>query len=465
MPKRIVIVGGGITGLSAAYRLQELEKERALELEILLFEKSDRLGGAIKTVSKDGYLIELGPDMFFTKRPWALDLSKRLGLESELIQTNESMRGTSVLWKGNLIPVPQGFLMLAPSKIMPFITSPLFSWSGKLRMLMELFISKKEPSDESLASFVRRRFGVEALVRVAQPMIGGIYTADPEKLSIQATMPQFLEMEQTRGSVIRAMLQNSGEIKGDSGARYSQFLSFNDGMETIVDKITSILPEDSLCLNEAVDKISKTNSTWEIETNNRKINCDGIIISTPAYHAASLVNNIDPSLGDDLSSIEHASSAVIALAYKKENIGSNLHGFGFVVPDVEGIKLIACSYSSTKFDGRAPDGHVLLRAFVGGALNPSICELEDTKIIGQVTQELNSILNIKSDPDFTMIERYPDAMPQYHIGHVKKVEQIKQRVTNLKGLEIAGNAYNGVGIPDTIHSGELAAESIIDQLF
>lgn len=465
MPKRIVIVGGGITGLSAAYRLQELEKERALELEILLFEKSDRLGGAIKTVSKDGYLIELGPDMFFTKRPWALDLSKRLGLESELIQTNESMRGTSVLWNGNLIPVPQGFLMLAPSKIMPFITSPLFSWSGKLRMLMELFISKKEPSDESLASFVRRRFGVEALVRVAQPMIGGIYTADPEKLSIQATMPQFLEMEQTRGSVIRAMLQNSGEIKGDSGARYSQFLSFNDGMETIVDKITSILPEDSLCLNEAVDKISKTNSTWEIETNNRKINCDGIIISTPAYHAASLVNNIDPSLGDDLSSIEHASSAVIALAYKKENIGSNLHGFGFVVPDVEGIKLIACSYSSTKFDGRAPDGHVLLRAFVGGALNPSICELEDTKIIGQVTQELNSILNIKSDPDFTMIERYPDAMPQYHIGHVKKVEQIKQRVTNLKGLEIAGNAYNGVGIPDTIHSGELAAESIIDQLF
>ncbi|NIU87909.1 MAG: protoporphyrinogen oxidase, partial [Nitrosopumilaceae archaeon] len=236
MPKRVLVIGGGITGLSAAHRLFELKEERSLDLEVLLFEKSSRIGGAISTVRKNDYLIELGPDMFIKNKPWAHDLSKRLGLESELIETNEEKRGTSILWQGKLIPVPEGFIMLAPSKILPFLITPLFSITGKLRMLIDYLIPKEETGDESVAKFVRRRLGEEALNRVAQPMIGGIYTGDPEKLSIKATMPQFAQMEEKYGSIIKGMMKSRSETS-DSGARYSQFLSFKDGMETIVSAI------------------------------------------------------------------------------------------------------------------------------------------------------------------------------------------------------------------------------------
>jgi oxygen-dependent protoporphyrinogen oxidase len=465
MSKKIIVIGGGITGLSAAHRIIEIQKENNLDLEILLIEKSDKLGGAISTVKKDGYLIEEGPDMFFTKRPWALSLSKRLGLDKELIETNEKKRGTYVLWGKKLIPVPEGFLMLAPSKILPFLKTPLFSWRGKLRMLMDLFIAKKEISDESLASFVRRRFGNEALERIAQPMIGGVYTADPEKLSLRATMPQFIELEEKYGSVIKGMSYNREENEGDSGARYSQFLSFKNGMGTLTDAIESKLPKGTLSLGETVTGITSSNPGWKIQTQNTTIDASAVIITTPSYHAASLLQNIDPSLQSDLSSIEYASSAVIILAYKKEDISHDLNGFGFVVPEVEKSDLIACSFSSVKFKGRAPQGYVLLRAFVGGALHPGICELEDSVIIKKAEKELSRILGIKSAPEFTIIKRYPDAMPQYHVGHMELIERIKEKMNRHQGLEIAGNAYSGVGIPDCVHSGEQAAEAILKDLF
>jgi oxygen-dependent protoporphyrinogen oxidase len=465
MTKKIAVIGGGITGLSAAHRLTELQNEKNLDIEVILIEKSNKLGGAVTTIKKDGFLIELGPDMFFTKRPWALNLSKRLGLESELIKTNESKRGTYVLWKKKLVPVPEGFLMLAPSKMIPFLITPLFSWSGKLRMLADLFISKKTVSDESLASFVRRRFGNEALERVAQPMIGGIYTADPEKLSLKATVPQFIEMEEKYGSVIKGMLHNRKENKGESGARYSQFLSFKNGMQTLVDAIEEILPEGSISLNEEVKQISRNTEGWEIQSEKRNIHADGLIVTTPSYHAASLIEGIDPLLAAELSSIEYASSAVIIFAYKTEKISHNLNGFGFVVPNVEKSDLIACSFSSIKFGGRAPKGCILIRAFVGGALNPNILKLDDAEIICRVEKELSDILGIKGEPEFNLIERYHKAMPQYHLGHIEKVESVFGKLKKYKALEIAGNAYNGVGIPECVRSGEQAAEAILKDLF
>ncbi|MGB3728853.1 MAG: protoporphyrinogen oxidase [Thermodesulfobacteriota bacterium] len=465
MAKRIVVIGGGITGLSTAHRLTELQSEKNLDIEVILIEKSDKLGGAVTTVKKDGFLIELGPDMFFTKRPWALNLSKRLGLENELIETNESKRGTYVLWKNKLVPVPEGFLMLAPSKIIPFLKTPLFSWSGKLRMLADLVISKKAANDESLASFVRRRFGNEALERIAQPMIGGIYTADPEKLSLKATMPQFIEMEQKYGSVIKGMLYNKKESDKDSGARYSQFLSFTNGMQTLVNALEKSLPEQSIFLEESVNHIGRNNGNWEIQTEKRKLTVSGVIVTTPSYHAASLMESIDPALATELSSIEYASSAVVICAYKIEHISQNINGFGFVVPNVEKSDLIACSFSSIKFDGRAPEGYILIRAFVGGALNPGILELKDDQIIDRAKSELKKILGIKDDPEFILIQRYRQAMPQYYLDHIEKVESIFGKLTKYKGLELAGNAYSGVGIPECVRSGELAAESIIKKLF
>jgi len=464
MTKRIVVIGGGITGLSAAHRLIELQKEKNLDIEVLLIEKSKKLGGPITTIKKGNFLIELGPDMFFTKKPWALELSKRLGLENELIETNESKRGTYVLWQKKLVPVPEGFLMLAPSKIIPFLKTPLFSWAGKLRMMLDLFISKKGSTDESLASFVRRRFGNEALERVAQPMIGGIYTADPEKLSLKATMPQFIEMEQKYGSVIKAMLHNKNENRKDSGARYSQFLSFKNGMGTLINALKQSL-EGCISLNEAVTKISRNEESWEIQTERRNIEASGVIVTTPSYHTASLAQNFDTELASELASIEYASSSVVIFAYKTKEISHELNEFGFVVPNVEKSDLIACSFSSIKFDGRAPEDHILIRAFLGGALNPEIVNLDDNQIIDRAKNELEKILGIKGNPEFTLIQRYPDAMPQYHLGHLDKVANIQNRLLEYKGLEIAGNAYSGVGIPECVYSGEQAAENILKVLF
>lgn len=464
MTKKIVVIGGGITGLSAAHRLIELQKEKKVDIEIDLIEKSSEMGGPIRTIYKDSFLLELGPDMFFTKRPWALNLCKRLGLENELIETNESKRGTSVLWKNKLIPVPEGFLMLAPSKIIPFLKTPLFSWNAKLRMMLDLFISKKDNSDESLASFVRRRFGNEALERVAQPMIGGIYTADPEKLSLRATMPQFVEMEQKYGSVIKGMLRSKNDIKKDSGARYSQFLSFQNGMGTLVNTLKNNIADVSISLNKAASQIVQNGEHWEIQTENSVVKASGVIVTTPSYNAASLVQATDAELAADLASIEYASSAVVILTYKTELIEQNIKGFGFVVPDIEESDLIACSFSSIKFNGRAPKDSIIIRAFVGGALNPGICELGDDKITEKVKRELSRILQIKGEPEFTLIQRYPNAMPQYHLGHIEKVQAIYERAKGYKGLELAGNAYNGVGIPECIHSGEQAAENIIKDI-
>ena len=324
---------------------------------------------------------------------------------------------------------------------------------------------KKEVDDESLASFVRRRFGNEALERIAQPMIGGVYTADPEKLSLRATMPQFLELEEKYGSVIKGMSYNEKENEGDIGARYSHFLSFKNGMKTLINTIQSKLPENSVSLGETVKGITPSDQGWNVLTQKRTTDASAIIITTPSYHAASLIHNFDPSLGSDLSSIEYASSAVIILAYKREDISHDLNGFGFVVPDIENSNLIACSFSSIKFEGRAPRGYVLLRAFVGGALNPGICDLEDTILIQEAEKEVSQILGISSAPEFTILKRYPEAMPQYHVGHLQFVEKIKEKLNRHQCLEIAGNAYSGVGIPDCVHSGEQAAEGILKELF
>ena len=332
-------------------------------------------------------------------------------------------------------------------------------------MMLDLVITRGPDNDESLASFVRRRFGTEALERVVQPMIGGIYTADPEKLSIKATTPQFLEMERKHGSVILGMLKSSRENKSDSGARYSQFLSFKNGMQTLVEALKQSLPPGSVFLNETVTEISQTGEFWNIQTENRAIDAAGVIVTTLSYHAANLVKDINSDLSSDLSSIEYASSAVVIIAYKNEQISQELNGFGFVVPDIEESDLIACSFSSVKFDGRAPKGFTLLRAFVGGALNPGICDLDDKQIMEKSIRELSSILGIEGDPAFTMIQRYPEAMPQYHVGHLETVKRIMSKSAQYRGVKFAGNAYYGVGIPECVHSGETASESIVKDLF
>ena len=468
MSKRIVVIGGGITGLAAANRIKEIAAEKHPGLEVLLIEASEKTGGPIRTIEKDGFLVEEGPDAFITTKPWGLNLCRRLGLDGELIETNDSKRRTYILRGSDLVEIPEGFVMLAPSRLTPFLTSPLFSWQGKLRMLLDLVIPRGRGGDESVAGFVRRRLGREALDRVAQPMIGGIYTGDAERLSLRATMPQYLELEEEHGSIIAGMIrsyrQKSRARKKDSGARYSMFVSFKKGMSTLTGKLESGLGE-SLRLGEKVSEVTKSEGGYTVTTDKGIYEADGVVITTPAFAAAKLVEKLSPETAALLSGIDYASSAVAVLAYKLSNIKRPIEAFGFVVPALEKKRLIACSFSSEKFPGRAPEGYTVLRAFTGGMLDPGVLDLDDDAIMETLKSELAPVLGITGEPVFGFLKRYPNSLPQYYVGHLDLVRKIASGVKKLKGLEIAGSAIGGVGIPDCINSGESAAEKVVETVY
>lgn len=472
MNRRIIVVGGGISGLAAAYRLTELSRERALELEVILLEAGQRLGGSIATELVGDFLVEAGPDSFISEKPWALRLCERLGISSRLISTNASHQKIYVVHRGSLQPLPEGFFLLAPTRLWPLIRTPLFSLPGKLRMAFDLVLPRGGVDrDESLASFVRRRFGREALERVAQPLIGGIYAADPERLSLAATMPRFLEMEHAKRSVIWAMWsgrrQRSRIQEAGSGARWSLFVTLIGGMQELVDIIVSRLPVGTVRLGAGVTGLewNGMKKTWIVTMGEtEKFEAGGVILATPAYRSAEILSSSAPDHARELGAIPYTSTATVNLAYRREEIPFGLDGFGLVAPAIESRKILACTFSSLKYPGRAPDGHVLLRAFVGGALQPSLFDQDDLTMETSVRQELAELLGIRAAPLFCRIRRHPRSMPQYHVGHQERIRRIETHLGKIPFLALAGNAYQGVGIADCIHSGEKAAERLLCQL-
>lgn len=457
--RRVVIIGGGISGLAAAHRLVELNQS----VQVTLIEASPRLGGTLLTDQRDGFLLERGPDSFITEKPEAIALARRLGIESHLIETNSNHRRSFIVRNGRLRPVPEGFQLLAPSRIWPFITSGIFSLTGKARIAADLLLPRRSTNgvaDESLASFVRRRLGREALERMAQPMVGGIYTADPETLSLRATIPRFLDMEKDHRSLILAMLRKARAQSGTSGARYGLFLSFDNGMEVLVDALKKAITGCEVKLNTKVATIERDRG-WRLRTDKEEtIEADAVCLAVPAYVAAQLLSHLNPSLSAQLNQIKYASTATINVAYPRDAIEHPLDGFGFVVPFVEKRSLIACSFSNVKFPRRAPDDHVLLRAFVGGALQPEMFALEESEMLARVESDLRELLGISGKPLFAEVYKWQNSMPQYEVGHLDRVASIENSVRELPGLTLAGNAYRGAGIPDCIRSGETAAESI-----
>jgi oxygen-dependent protoporphyrinogen oxidase len=453
---RFVIIGGGISGLAAAHRVLELNQAA----QVTILEASDRLGGTIQTERRDGFLLERGPDSFISEKPQAIALAKRLGLESQLIQTNEEYRRSFIVRRGRLRAVPEGFQLMAPSRMWPFITSDIFSLPGKMRMAADLFLPRKSANgstDESLASFVRRRLGEEALARMAQPMVGGIYTADPETLSLRATLPRFLDMEQKHRSLILAMLrQGRAQKTGTSGARYSLFVSFEQGMQVLVDAVTRIKAD--LRVKTRAQRLSFDHG-WTITTDkDEHVKADAVCLAVPAYVAASLLSDTHPGLAEKLRAVKYASTATINFGYRRAAIKHPLNGFGFVVPLIEKRSLIACTFSNVKFSGRAPEGHVLLRAFAGGALQPEIFALDEAKMARRVEADLRELLGVSEEPLFVEVAKWERSMPQYEVGHLERVSEIERMAGELPGLALAGNAYRGAGIPDCIRSGEAAAE-------
>jgi len=466
---RVAIIGGGITGLAAAHRLRELAIAREMPVEATILERGERLGGPLRTIVRDGFVMETGTDSFLTEKPWAAQLALRLGLESELIPTRSEFRKTYVVRRGRLVEIPIGFSLLAPMHIWPVITSPLFSPWGKLRMALEPMIPKRAAaSDESLASFVTRRLGREVLDRVAQPLAGGIYTADPEQLSMSATMPRFVEMERRHGSLMRGMraaeAARAAQQRGTSGARWSLFLTLRGGVGTLAGALVSRL-EGSIRRGAEVASVERELDAWRVTlADGSQVDADAVICAAPAYTAARLLRRIESRVADDLGYLSYASAATVNLTWRVGDFPRPPDAFGFVVPSIEQRKIIAGSFSSLKFAGRAPEGFILARVFLGGVLQSDMMKLSDDEMVAAARDEFRDLLSVTAAPGMTEVQRWPAAMPQYAVGHLDRVAKIEEAAAHIPDLFLAGAAYRGVGVPDCVHSGENAAEAAFERL-
>ena len=459
---RLVTVGGGIAGLTAAHRAVEISRERGTALELTVLEARDRLGGTIETEHAGGFLVETGPDSFLSEKPWGLALCRRIGLESRLVGTDDRFRRVFVWFGKRLHPVPDGFQLLAPTRLTPFVTSSLFSWPGKLRMALDVILPRGGGGDESLGAFVRRRLGREALERIAQPLVAGIYTADPDELSLLATMPRFVELERRERSLIVGLWKASRKAPAasTSGARWSLFVSLAGGMGELIAALASRLPSDAVRLKHRVGGIERRGVQWRVTTEEAgAIDADAVIVATETHAASRLLRYVDPPLATMLEMIPYASSATVSLGYRRADVPHPLDGFGFVVPRAEHRDLLACTFSSVKYPGRAPERHVLIRCFVGGALNAAALERSDDEIVERVRRELGEALGITAAPMLTRVARHPASMPQYAVGHLTTVETIERRLAAIPGLLLAGGGYRGVGIADCVRSGEAAADA------
>jgi oxygen-dependent protoporphyrinogen oxidase len=471
---RVVVIGGGLSGLAAAHRIYERARTMRRQFDLTILEAKDQIGGVLWTERSDGFTLEGGPDSFITNKPWAIDLCRRLGLSDQLIETESSHRRSFVVRNGKLVPVPEGFVLMAPHRLGPILTTPILSWRGKLRFLMDLVIPRRdEPSEESLAAFVRRRLGREALDRLVQPLVAGIYTADPNDLSLRATLPQFLAMEHDHRSLILAGWRQSSRrgIRGlerqASGARYGMFVTLADGMDTLPKALARALPEGTVRTGTAVRRITRNEpvSPWLIELlDGPPIEADAVIVATEAHAAARILDSPDPTLALQLRAIPYASSLIVNIAYRRDQISHPLDGFGAVVPAIEGRPILAVSFLSVKFANRAPAGTVLLRVFIGGASQPQHLELDDQAITELVRHELADLIGASGEPLFTRIGRHPRSMPQYILGHLDRVATIRRHLAKHSRLYLAGVAYDGVGIPDCIHAAEMTADSLIEAL-
>lgn len=470
---RFAVLGGGISGLTAAYRLTQLVPHASIEV----FEASSKLGGVLSTHRDGEYLIEHGADSFLKKLPWAVELCEELGLGEELLPTNPRGRRALVVRDGRLYPVPEGFVILQPHRMLPMLCTPLLSWGGKLRVLRERWATSPEglqaaDYDESVASFATRRLGREAFERLVQPLLAGIFTADPYQLSLAATMPDAICAEREYGSLTRALLMKSkledttsrgASDSRASGARYASFVTLRRGVGQLVETLAGRLPAERIHLDTAISSVEKReNRRWTIQQEGGTSHgpFDGVVVALPAPRATTIVENVDTQLGELLGRISYASSGIVCMVYRRDQIAHRLDGFGLVVPTVEGRNIIAASFSSVKFPGRAPDDELLVRVFLGGALQPELVDLPDKKLQELAHADLKQLLGITGQPLRVDLVRWHEKMPQYPVGHVQVVDAIEKRVAALEGLEVAGNAYRGVGIPQCVRSGNAAARRL-----
>jgi len=461
--KRIAIVGGGISGLSAAFYLEKARASGA-ELQYALFESGQRLGGSMYSDRVEDCLVEAGPDSFLTEKPWALTLCKELGIADQLIGSYDSQRKTYIVVHGHLVVMPDGLMFMVPTRLLPTAFSPLFSWGTKIRMARELLHPPRPMhDDETVAELVERHFGAEVVDRLADPLLSGVYGGDAAKLSARAVLPRFVEMEEKYGSLSRAMLAVHKKMTQASHKQPARplFTSLKGGMQQLVDAIISRLDPGSTHLRSHVRRVYPENGGWRVSielTGDERF--DAVILATPANVAGVLLDGVDRSLARNLLEITYSSSVTVTLGYYMDQLKGLPPGFGFLVPRSEGTRMLACTFVHNKFPHRAPAGKGILRCFLGGARDEAVLALTDDEMLETVYRELRDIVRLEARPIFARVYRWRGAMAQYEPGHIGRVARIEQRVSEIPGLALAGNAYHGIGVPDCIRSGMEAANAL-----
>jgi len=463
---RVAIIGGGISGLSAAFHLERARRAGA-DVRYTLFESSDRLGGVMRTEHFEDCLIEAGPDSFLSEKQSASVLCRELGIEDQLVGSNDAHRRTYILVKGRLIEMPDGLQFMVPTKLWPTVMTPLFSWGTKLRMARELFARPHTANgDESAAAFVERHFGPEVVDRLADPLLAGVYGGSAERLSVRAVLPRFLDMEAKYGSLSRAMLAAMKKRPPATNGARPIFTSMKDGMQQLVDALVAQLDPDALRTGTRIKALGREGGQWLVlRQDSTAERFDRVIVATPGYIAAGLLRSVEPRLASALGEIAYSSSVTVALGYATSGFdgrGSQRDdGFGFLVPRSEGKRLLACTFVHNKFPHRAPEDRLLLRVFLGGSHDPAVLQIPDEEILRIVCVELRQILGLTAEPRFSRIYRWERSMAQYEVGHLGRVAEIERLRAGLPGLALAGNAYRGIGVPDCIKSGmDAAAETL-----
>ena len=455
--KRVAVIGGGIAGLSAAWYLEKARRSGAA-LQWTLFEKSARLGGVIQTERRDGYVLEAGPDSFLTIKPDASQLCRELGIAEQLISSNDFQRKTYILVKGKLVPIPDGLEFMVPTRVAPMATTNLFSFKTKLRMARERFShTEAQQEDESVASFVRRHFGQEMVDRLADPLLSGVYGGSAEHLSVRAVLPRFVEMEREHGSLVRATLQARKARMHSNSASPPLFTSLKNGMQQMVDALAAQLPAASLRLQRSVT-LARRGQSWRVGCTGLDETFDAVLLAVPAPAASCMLKPVQTDLSAMLAKIPYTSSAAVLLAYKQTELPP---GFGFLVPRPENRKILACTFVHKKFSYRVPEGGVLLRCFFSSSRMPDLLERTDEDLQDIAQKELAGILGLNAKPEFVRTFRWGIAMAQYEVGHLERVAQMEDMLTALPGLHVIGNSFHGIGIPDCVKSGRMAAEKIV----
>jgi len=455
---KIAIVGGGISALACAVDLKEKG------FNFTLFEKENFVGGKLLTEKIGGFTVEGGPDSYLPEKIWSVQLIKKVGLAGEMLCSNDEHKGTFIYSGGRLHPLPEGVMLMVPTMIMPLVKSSLISWPGKLRMGMELFVPpRKDRKDESLAEFVTRRLGRECLEKIAEPLVAGIHTSNPDNMSVLATFPRFVEMERKSGSLIKSMVaaMNKMPPQNPSGPKMTYFMSLKEGMQELVQGCVSYVGAERIRTGTAVVLVAKKESGYRLTFGNGSTtDFDAVVFATPSYVTKEILGDMDEELCGRLSAIAWSSSATVSIAFRKEDIKKPLPGFGFIVPRVENRRINACTWSSIKWSHRAADDTVLIRSFVGGGHHEELVSFGDQELLATVLNELKEMIGISAEPVFSKVYRWFQGMPKYTVGHLERIASIDEKRKEHRGLFFIGCSYRGIGIGDCVKSGFDAAEAI-----